>query len=331
MKFLKSLLCFTLVAIIVISFVSLAMAEVKPIKLVGATYLPEEHIYYRALVKFADSLKEYYSGPLDIEVHHSGDLGSAKDFFEFMIQGISVDFAMVAPAWMSTWVKKADFMDTPFLFRNIEHWNKALTTGVFKPIEKDLIDTGVRAIGYAGGGTRNMILSKPIYKTEDLPKVLMRVMGSPIQARVFNATGIQATPLAYLEVYNAIKLGVIDGLENEASALIAMKFYEVAPYVILTKHSITTRLICFSEKKFQSFPKELQEAILKAGAEAGEWARDTEVKEGESILKKLADEGKITLIEFDNTEMRNRALPVIEEFAKELDAEDIFQNIRMIK
>ena len=170
------------------------------------------------MMKFGERLKKYYKGPLEVDVHHSGDLGSEKDYFEFMMQGISVDFAFIARSWIATWSKKAAFMDTPFLWGDYNHKVKALESGVFKSLEKGLIAKGVRILGYGGGGTRNMILRKPVKTMNDLPKVLMRVMGSPIQAKVFNATGVQATPMAYAEVYNAIKTGVVDGLENEAAA-----------------------------------------------------------------------------------------------------------------
>ncbi|NOY07551.1 MAG: TRAP transporter substrate-binding protein [Spirochaetes bacterium] len=322
-------ICFVLLSVIP-AFTN-GKKESGPIKLVGATQVPKDHIYTRALVKFAGLVKKYYDGQVEIDVHSSGDLGGEKDFFEFMMEGSSVDFAIIAPSWIATWDKKAAFMDTPFLWKNVDQWNKALSSDVFKPIEDELKAMGVRVLGYAGGGVRNLILKKPIYKTKDLKGVLMRVMGSPIQARVFNATGIQATPMDYLEVYNAIKTGVVDGLENEASSLVTMKFYEVAPYIILTQHTITVRPFCFSETRFKTLPEKLQEAILKAGAEAAKWARDTESGNDWSTLQKLSKEGKIKLIKFDNSEMKARALPVIESYAKELKVEDILKRINNIQ
>lgn len=305
----------------------------KTITIVGASMLPAEHLYYRGMEMFAQYLEQNYKGPIDVEVvlHHSGDLGQEKDFFEFMIQGVSVDMAFIAPSWMATWSTAAAFMDTPFLWRDIEHYKKGMDANVFGRVEDELVKKGIRILGYGGGGTRNMILRKPIDSMDDLPSVLMRVMGSPIQANVFNAVGVKATPMAYGEVYNAIKTGVVDGLENEAASMITMKFYEVAPYVIKTKHMITIMPFCFSEKRFQSFPKDLQDAILKAGEMAAKWAQDKEIEEDESMLNELADEGKITLIEFDNSEMIKRAKPVVDDYAKELGVEDLLQEITSIK
>ncbi len=310
---------------------ALAGQAEKPIKLVGATDLPKEYSNYRALALFGDKVKAYYGGPLEVEVHPSGALGSQKDYFQYMVQGLSVDFAIVSPSLMATWDKRASIIDPPFLWRDLDHMRKGLNSKIFEPINEELRQKGVRILGYGGGGTRNLILRKPVRRMEDLPSVLMRVMGSPIQSKVFAATGIRPTPMDYLEVYNAINTGVIDGLENEAGSLATMRFYEVAPYVILTRHAITARPICFSEKRFQSFPKGLQDAILKAGAEAAAWHLATESREDEEYLKKMEAEGKIKLIPFDTTEMLRRAQPVLREYAATFGAEAIYKQVIELK
>jgi len=307
-----------------------AQADLKPIKIVGLTMLPEGHVFHRTLLKFADLLKEYYRAPLEVEVHHSGDLGTEKDAIEFMIQGVAVDFAIISPAWIATWDKTAPIIDAPFLFKDVDHWGKCLDAKVFQPIEDTMIKKGVRFIGYGGGSTRNIISRKPIYKMEDFPSLRMRVQGSPLHQKVFSAVGLQAVPMDYMEVYNAIKTGVIDALENEPPGLESMKFYEVAPYYILTRHQIVTRINAMSEKKFKSYPKELQEAILKAGKEAAAWHRETEIAESQQILDRLQKNFGLKLIPFDNTEMRERAIPIVAEYAKEIGAYDIFERVNAI-
>lgn len=308
--------------------------EQETITLVGATHLPADFVFYRMMEVFGEKVQEYYDGPLEIELHHSGDLGEEKDFVEFMIEGVSVDFAIAAPSWAATWDKRVSFMDPPFLFQDIEHWDRSLAEGAFDPIAEDLQEKGLRIIGYGGGGTRNLILDDPIEGQEDFGDVLLRVMGSPIQAAAFNAVGFKATPMNYLEVYNAIKTGVIDGLENESASLRSMKFYEVAPNIILTRHTVTVRPLFFSEKRFQSFPPDLQAAILKAGEEAAAWHRETEVREDAEALAEMEAQGLITTIELpeeDIAQMQADARPALVDFAQEVGAEDILANVDALR
>jgi TRAP-type C4-dicarboxylate transport system substrate-binding protein len=123
-------------------------AEAKPIKLVGATQLPDTYVFWKTLVFFRDKVKEYYKGPLEIDLHHSGAVETEKDYEEFMIQGVSVDFAIAAPSWAATWDKRVSLLDPPFLYRDLDHWEKVLSSGEpFKPIEQDLLKKGLRILG----------------------------------------------------------------------------------------------------------------------------------------------------------------------------------------
>lgn len=303
----------------------------EKITLIGGTMMPEGHVYWDTVVKFAEQAKQYYSGPLEIDLHHSGTLGTEKDAIEYMLQGTAVDFYIVAPAWIATWDKRMTLMDSPFLFRNIDHWNKAIEADVFKPLGDAMVEKGVRFLGYGGGGVRSIISKKEAHSVQDFPNIKMRIQGSPLHQRVFSATGLVATPMDYMEVYNAIKTGVLDALENEPAALESMKFYEVAPYYILTDHQITIRLIAMSEAKFQALPKDLQDALLRAGKDAAAYHREHEVAVGEDIIKKLSDSGRLQIIPFDNAEMRALAMPVVESYADSIKATAIFKAIEAIE
>src|SRR3546814_16163773 len=86
---------------------------------------------------------------------------------------------------------------------------------------------------------------------EDLNGLAIRVMGAPIQTKIFQAITAAPTVIAYSEIYNAIQTGVISAAENEAAGIEQMKFYEVGPNISLTQHAITVRPIGFSGKTFR--------------------------------------------------------------------------------
>jgi len=332
-KFKKVSLMFLIIMIIfsVVMTISLTAFAEKSVKLVLSTMLPPDHLYARSLEVFKEKVMKYYDGPLEVELHNSGDLGTEKDVFEYMMQGVAVDISMVSPSWMANLNKTAAFMSAPFLFKNLAAWKEAIVEkDVFKPIAEDLKKQGIRFLGFYGGTVRNFILRKPVWKTADLPTVELRCQGSPISQKVFNAIGVKATPLDYTQVYNAIKTGVIDGLENPVPGYLSMKFYEVAPYYVKTKNEYFKLVLCVSEKRFQSFPEDLQKAILKAGEDTCEWERTTGVSEEATMLEEAVEAGKVKVIEFPTTEIRKRAQPVIEEFAKEVGAYDIFLEIQEI-
>ena len=46
--------------------------------------------------------------------------------------------AIVSPAYMSTFSKAAPFIDAPFLFRDLAHWNKVLDADTLKPVADEI-------------------------------------------------------------------------------------------------------------------------------------------------------------------------------------------------
>jgi tripartite ATP-independent transporter DctP family solute receptor len=310
-------------------------ATAQTITLVGASQFDEDHAFTKTMRKFEELVKEYYQGPeeVEFELHLNSELGLEKDYFAYMSQGISVDYAVVAPSHMSTFSQMAPLMDMPFLFRDLDHWNKVLEQDALKPIADDVYEKAdVLIIGYAGGGTRNLIVNKPVQTIADIEQLPIRVMGAPIQTRIFEAIKTAPTVIAYDEVYNAIQTGVIDAAENEAAGIEQMKFYEVGPHIALTQHAITVRPLCFSGKTFRNLPEDLQEAVLRAGKEAGAYGRELESTQDAEKLAMMEEQGWIETHEFaERDQLLEFAEPVKQAYAEELGAADVLEAVNQIQ
>jgi TRAP-type C4-dicarboxylate transport system substrate-binding protein len=260
----------------------------------------------------------------------NGELGDESDFVTFLQQGVAIDYAIMAPSNMATFAPSIPLMDMPFLFRDLEHWNTALSSGVMAPLEAELLEkANIRVIGYAGGGVRNLASADPITNLEELAGHKMRVMGAPIQAQIFNALTAAPSAIADNEVYNAIQTGVIAGFENEAASIQNLKFYEVAPNITLTKHAITVRPLVMSESTFSGLSDELKAVVLAAGAEAGAFGRDLESTQDGEKMQEMIDAGQVIVSEFDGRDaLLEMVIPVQDAYAAELGATDLLAAIR---
>lgn len=310
-------------------------AMAQTITLVGASQFDEDHAFTKTMRKFEELVQEYYQGPeeVEFELHLNSELGLEKDYFAYMSQGISVDYAVVAPSHMSTFSQMAPLMDMPFLFRDLDHWNKVLDQDGLKPIADDVLEKAdVLLIGYAGGGTRHLIVNRPVTTIADIEQLPIRVMGAPIQTRIFEAIKTAPTVIAYDEVYNAIQTGVIDAAENEAAGIEQMKFYEVGPHIALTAHAITVRPLCFSGKTFRNLPEDLQAAIVRAGREAGAYGREIESTEDSEKLAMMEKNGWLETHEFtEREELLELAEPVKQAYAEELGAGEVLEAINAVQ
>jgi TRAP-type transport system periplasmic protein len=308
-------------------------AMAQTITLHGASQFNDDHAFNKALLKFEELTKKYYGKPVNFVLHRNSELGLEKDYFAYMNQGKAVDYGIVSPAHMSTFSRAAPFIDAPFIFRDLAHWNKVLDADLLKPVADEVAQKAeVMLIGYAGGGTRNIFVNKPVRNLAEMKGLKVRVQGAPIWSRTFAAAGMAPTVIAYNEIYNAIQNGVIAAGENEAAGVESMKFYEVGPNLSITEHAITIRPICFSGKTFKGLPPDLQAAILKAGKEAGAYGRQIESSEDSAKLDALEKAGKLKRIPFvDRAQMKKLVDPVIQEYAKEIGADQILAKINAIK
>ena len=301
----------------------------------GASQFDYNHAYTRALIKFEELVKRYYTGekPIEFVLHANGELGVEKDFFSYMNIGAVVDYAILAPSHVSTFSSMATIMDIPFLFRDGDHYLKAIEQDVFKPVKEDLLERAdVLIAGYGGGEKRHIFGRRPVRNMEELQGFTMRVMGSPIQSRMFEALGAIPTVISSDEIYNAIQTGVIEGAENSAAVIDLLKWYEVAKDISFTSVSYIVRPLFFNAKRFRSFPASLREAMLKAATEAMAYERGIEMGQDDPTLEKLEASGKVKIYQFeDRDEMLRRAEPVKKAFAREIGATEILEAIDAIE
>jgi TRAP-type transport system periplasmic protein len=303
------------------------------ITLNGASQFNDEHAFTRALVRFEELVRQYYGKPINFVLHKNSSLGLEKQYFEYMAQGRgAVDYAIVSPAHMSTFSRAAPFIDAPFLFRDLAHWNGVLDQDLFKPVADELERRArVMLIGYAGGGVRNIFATKPLRTIADLRGLKVRVQGAPIWSRTFSAVGMSPTVIAYNEVYNGIQNNVIDAGENEAAGVEQMRFFEVAPQLAMTQHAITIRPLCFAAQSFARLPGDLQTAIRRAGKEAGAYGREIESSEDTAKLEALEKAGRLHRVEFtERPQMKRLVDPVMQAYAKEIEADAILGRINAL-
>lgn len=308
-------------------FTATAQAETV---LRGASMFDEEHAFTKTLRKFEELVGEKYDGDVTFDLRLNGELGVESDYVTFLNQGVAIDYTILAPSNMAKFAPSIPLMDMPFLFRDLDHWNAVLSSEVLAPLEDELLEKAdIKIVGYTGGGTRNLLSKNPVVTFDDLKGHKMRVMGAPIQAQIFQALTAAPSAIAYNEVYNAIQTGVIAGFENEAASIQNLKFYEVAPNLTLTRHSITVRPIVMSGKTFNSLPADLQAVVLEAGEEAGAYGRELESREDGVKLQEMVDAGQLTVSEFENRDkMLEMVKPVQDAYAAEIGASELLEAVR---
>jgi TRAP-type C4-dicarboxylate transport system substrate-binding protein len=105
------------------------------------------------------------------------------------------------------------------------------------------------------------------------------------------AWGANPTPMAFAELYLALKQGTVDAQENPIPTINAGKFYEVQKYLILTGHIMVPQIHAISEKLWQSLSPEDQQILQDAINEGIKFSNDMVISQEKSLLDEFKQKG----------------------------------------
>ncbi len=251
------------------------------------------HHSYAGMVAFKSALEKLSSGRIVVELYPYGRLGDANEniqqIFSGTLQGATPADGAVAPFY-----KDIQVFSIPYAFGSaLEAYN--LWDG---PVGKALFDnmakvSGLRVLAiYDNGGFRSFSNNKkPIKTAADMKGLKIRTMTIPVHMEMVKALGASPTPIAWLELYNALQTGVVDGQENSAATILGGSLQEVQKYYTLDEHFLGSAMIVTSEKWLKSLPPDLQTAIIQAGKIAEYAARGTSRANDSLALEALQKAG----------------------------------------
>ena len=287
--------------------------------------------YDLLLVRFAELVNERTNGRVEVKVFPNAQLGNELELAEGLRLG-SVDLSTSSVGNIPPLIPKAGLLGLPYLIQSKEHRELlAAADGKFytafaKAVEDT--DVGIKLLGLVTAGVRNLFNSaRPVASADDLRGLKIRVMTSEVQVKSWKAFGAVPTPLPYSEVYTALVSKVVDGAEGAAHHYFQQKFNEGAKYFSLTEHMVAMGLFMMSQKTFDKLPADIQDVIVKAGAEASVYERQIDDEQNSKYLSQMEDMGS-TVVEVDKSGFIERALPLHDEIANGLEAADLLAIVR---
>jgi len=136
----------------------------------------------------------------------------------------------------------------------------------------------------------------PVRKPEDLKGVKLRMPNNKTFLDMGRALGATPTPMAFGEVYMALKTGTIDGQDNPLPTDLSAKFVEVTKYIVLTDHQIGMICPVINEKLRQSMPEEYRVYIKKAMEVARAFMNYTVLEQEAKLLKLFVEQYNMEII-----------------------------------
>jgi tripartite ATP-independent transporter DctP family solute receptor len=240
---------------------------------------------------FMAEVTEKTGGEIKGKVFHAGVLGSQPDAIEQLRLGI-LDFAVFSLGPMGQAVPATNVVSLPFIFKSVPQMYELMDGAPGDALGEALAEKGIVALGYYDAGARSFYNSiKPINTPADVTGMKVRVMNNDLFVGMVESMGGNATPMAFAEVYQSIKTGVVDGAENNPPSYESTSHFEVAKYYSLTQHLIIPECLCMSKKAFDKLTPEQQEIVKTAGRNSTELQRKLWGEREAASMKIIMDGG----------------------------------------
>jgi TRAP-type C4-dicarboxylate transport system substrate-binding protein len=127
-------------------------------------------------------------------------------------------------------------------------------------------------------------------------------------------------------MYSALQQGLADGLEGPPQGMIDMKFNDFLKYYSYINVFYGLADVVINEKIFSQLSQENQQAILRAGQEAGAYQRWLSAKSHIDGLAKLSELGVEVNVVKDRQAFVDKVAPVWEKYRKKI-GEELFDSV----
>lgn len=253
----------------------------------------------RYATELAALIKEKTGGKVEVRVFPASQLGNLSEMINAVRIG-SIAMAHHDFASLDRIVEDVGVFNAPFIYRDARHAMKATdarTSPVMQEINKQLVEKGqIRIVGNFYRGARQLSAKFPVKSPADLKG--RKIRGVPIKLwnTMLSGMGAIPTPVEITELMTALSTGLVDGQENPLNNIIAQKFYEVQPYIMMTSHMESVLGLFINERVWQKLTdqerKAFEDSVGEMATRSLAWA-DESVKKDQDFLKSKG----VTIIE----------------------------------
>jgi len=221
-----------------------------------------------ALDKFVELLSQKSGGKMKLKMYHAGTLGSQPDAIEQVrMGGLEIGNFNLGP--LGPIVPEANVVSLPFIFKDTDHMWRVLDGKAGDIINEGMTKFGLVPLAWYDAGARSFYNSiKPISQPADVTGMKVRVMNNDLYSGMIAALGGNPSPMAFAEVYQSLKTGVVDGAENNWPSYESTGHYEVASFYSNSQHLIIPETLCINAAVYKKLSAEDQKILKEAAQES---------------------------------------------------------------
>lgn len=280
--------------------------------------LSETHTVHIAMTEFADKVEERTGGRIQVKIFPNGQLGSETESMEQLMAGV-VSMTKVSAPGLATYQEAYHTFGLPYIFDDTQDFYHIMDSGQMQDFFLSTEDDGFVTLTYYTSGARSFYTKdRAIRKPEDLRGLKIRVQDMKSQTDMMKALGGIPVAMAYGDVYTSLQTGIIDGTENNETALTTGKHGEVCKIYSTDQHAMIPDVMVMSAKVWKNISPEDQQIILEAARESTESHKIA----WDAAIDEAMEEAKTTMNvtfvdDVDKEAFREATKGMVEEYCQE--------------
>jgi tripartite ATP-independent transporter DctP family solute receptor len=222
---------------------------------------------------FADAVGKRTDGRISIQQFPDASLGGDVELMRGVQLG-SIDLAFVTGMGLPSVLPAAGVFNIPFLFKNKNQAHAVIDGPIGDSFRKQFAAKDMVMLAWGENGVRHITNAKrPIVTPEDLKGLRLRVPQSDVLLQGFKALGVDAAPLPFPQLFEALRSGQFDGQENPIATIVAAKFDQVQKFLTLSGHAYDPAVFLMAPDAFDDLSAEDKVTFINAAQLGGEASR----------------------------------------------------------
>ncbi|MEO8136691.1 MAG: TRAP transporter substrate-binding protein, partial [Betaproteobacteria bacterium] len=235
---------------------------------IGNVY-PATHTIPVATAEFKRLVELKSKGRISAQVFNNSELGSEREMAE-MVKNNSLEMVLSGLPGTGAYVPEIEVMEAFYMYKNVEDLAR-ISAAIRDDLQEFMLPKGFYLVGMMYQGPRITLSTKPLKTIDDFKGLRLRVPQTPLFVALARTWGATPTAISLTEVYTSLDSGVINALEATAETIVTSNFHEKAKNLLMTRHNFYPQPMVVNRKWFEALPKDLQQAILDAAKEAGQF------------------------------------------------------------
>ncbi|MGE0061247.1 MAG: TRAP transporter substrate-binding protein [Xanthobacteraceae bacterium] len=265
-----------------------------PIQIRMGGYGPPTTGFSKSLQFIGDRLEKQFGPRVDIKyVFNIMDLGYKSEDILWLVEHGLLTLGYQSASYLTDRVPELGFADLPFLFSSNAQARAAMDGALGAYLVKKIEDrVNYRILGWFENGFRHISnLHRPIHTPADMKGMKIRVLPSEVHRRTFELIGAAPMRMDLTDAISMVKAGTLDAQENPLANTVTYGVHKFHKFHTLSNHFYISRPIFFHRDAFESWPKDLQEAMRAAVKDAVVYQRGLAVEEHEQSRQAIEAEG----------------------------------------